>query len=29
MLDFSLLCDKFMFNVLEHKMSMLDRNLNH
>ena len=27
--DFNLLCDKFMSNVLEHKMSMLDRKLNH
>ena len=23
--DFNSLCDKFMYNVLEHKMSMLDR----
>ena len=27
--DFNSLCDKFMYNVLEHKMSMLDRKLNH
>ena len=26
--DFNLLCDKFMSDVLEHKMSILDRKLN-